>query len=226
MTTNLQEKIWGPGHGFAFNLKDTDEWIFVYLEYGIGGTSRQVYAARMEFNEDGTIKPLKLDRKGVGPLAKVTQPKRMDLSKATVTVSSFREPLTLKPRRWGNAKELCYQLPDSLPVRTHTFQAENVIDRSNFTEWWASPDDSQKWWQIDLGKPGKVNRCEIFFAHPTLGHAYIVEKSPDAKTWQTVREQKTRDICSPQVIDKIGKARFLRVKILEGTPAIWEVKIY
>ncbi len=226
LTTNLQEKIWGPGHGFAFNLKNTDDWYFVYLEYGIGGTPRQIYVNRMEFNPDGTIKPIKIDRKGIGPLAKVDQPKPMDLSKAKATASSMRETLVVQPRKWGNAKELCYHLPNSLPSRTHTFNAANALDSSNFTEWWAAPEDTQKWWQVDLGKAQKLDRCEIFFAHPTLGHACVVEKSLDGKTWQPVLEEKKLVIRSPHVACQIGKARFLRIHINEGTPAIWEVKVY
>lgn len=226
LTTNLQEKIWGPGHGFAFNLNNSDEWYFVYLEYGIGGTSRQIYVNRMEFNADGTIKPLQLNRKGVGPLAKIIVPKPMDLSKAKATASSSREPLVVQPRKWGNAKELRHHLPDTLPSRTHAFDAVNALDNSNFTEWWASSEDTQKWWQVDFGKAKTVDRCEIFFAHPTLGHAFVVEKSMDGKKWQTVLEEKTLAIRSPHIAKQIGKTRFLRIRIQEGTPAIWEVKLY
>jgi hypothetical protein len=77
----------------------------------------------MEFNADGTIQPLKLDRKGVGPLAKLNHPKPIDLSKVKATASSSREPLIVQPRRWQNNTELCYHLPDTLPSRTHTFEA-------------------------------------------------------------------------------------------------------
>ena len=226
LTTNLKENIWGPGHGFAFNPKNTEDWIFVYLEYGIGGTSRQVYANRMEFNTDGTIKPLKLDRKGVGALAKIKIQKPMDMSKATVSASSTREPLVVEARRGGSKKELYAYLPDTLPKRTHTFNAINALDNSNFTEWWANPDDTKKWWQVDLGKEKMLDRCEIFFAHPSLGHSFTVEKSADGKNWQIVHEEKQRAIRSPHVAKQIGKTRFLRIRIQEGTPAIWEVKLY
>lgn len=226
LATNLQEKIWGPGHGFAFNVNNSDDWIFVYLEYGIGGTSRQVYAVRMEFNADGTIQPLKPDRKGVGPLANVDHPEPMDLSKAKINASSSREPLFVQPRRWHNNKELCYHLPDSLPGRLHTFDPGNIADNSNFTEWWTSPDDTQKWLKVDLGANIQLDRCEIFFAHPTLGHAFIVEKSLDGKNWLIVTEEKARAIRSPHIARQIGETRFLRLKIVEGTAAIWELKLY
>jgi len=225
--TNLQQGIWGPGHGFAFNVNNTDQWIFVYLEYGMGGTSRQIYANQMEFNPDGTIQLINLNRSGVGPLAKLTLPKPMDLSRFTVTASSSRDPLTIRARRSNNKKaDLYYNLPDSLPSRTHTFEAKNAVDNNNYTEWWAAPEDPDKWWQVDMGKARTLDRCEIFFAHPTLGHAFVVEKSLDAKTWETVTEDKTLTIRSPHIASQIGKTRYLRIRILDGTPGIWEVKVY
>ena len=169
---------------------------------------------------------MKLDRKGVGALAKVDHPKPMDLSKVKVSASSTREPLVVEARRGGNKNELYANLPDTLPTRMHTFNAINALDNSNFTEWWAAPDDTKKWWQIDLGKEKMLDRCEIFFAHPSLGHAFVVEKSADGKNWQIVHEEKMRAIRSPHAAKEIGKTRFLRVRILEGTPGIWEVKIY
>ncbi len=226
LTTNLKEKIWGPGHGFAFKLNNSDDWIFAYLEYGIGGTSRQVYAARMEFNPDGTIKPILLDRHGVGPLSKNNQPEPIDLSHAIASASSIREPLTVQPRRLPNDVQLFVHLPEVLPSRIHEFVAGNAIDNSNFTEWWAAPEDSQRWWQVDLGVDTKVERCEIFFAHPTMGHACVVEKSLDGKSWQTALEEKSRVIRSPHDAGNIGIVRFLRIRIIEGTPGIWEVKLY
>lgn len=93
-------------------------------------------------------------------------------------------------------------------------------------EQWAAPGDIEKWWQLDLGKTMKLNRCEIFFAHPTLGHTFVVDKSLDGKNWQTVTEDKERTIRSPHIASKIGKTRYLRVRILDGTPGIWEVKVH
>lgn len=61
--SSIANNVWGPGHGNVFYNEETDDYIFVYLEYGDGGTTRQVYANRMEFNEDGTIKTLVPDEK-------------------------------------------------------------------------------------------------------------------------------------------------------------------
>ena len=180
----------------------------------------------MEFNPDGTIKPILLDRHGVGPLSKNNQPEPIDLSHAIASASSIREPLTVQPRRLPNDVQLFVHLPEVLPSRIHEFVAGNAIDNSNFTEWWAAPEDSQRWWQVDLGVDTKVERCEIFFAHPTMGHACVVEKSLDGKSWQTALEEKSRVIRSPHDAGNIGIVRFLRIRIIEGTPGIWEVKLY
>jgi hypothetical protein len=77
-----------------------------------------------------------------------------------------------------------------------------------------------------LGKARKIDRCEIFFAHPTLGHAFVIEKSTDGKNWQAVKQENTRAFRSPHVATQIGNTRFVRVRIKEGTPGIWELKLY
>jgi len=69
---------------------------FVYLEYGDGGTTRQVYANRMEFNEDGTIKTLVPDEKGVGYLAVSQEQRENKALKASFSASSVRSPRTSK----------------------------------------------------------------------------------------------------------------------------------
>ena len=65
--TDPDARIIGPGHGNVFQIPDTDDFAFVYLEYGQGGTTRQVYADRIAFNDDGTIQPVHLLRLAVPP---------------------------------------------------------------------------------------------------------------------------------------------------------------
>ena len=67
-TSDPAAKIFGPGHGCFFHPSDSDQWYFVYLEFGRGGTTRQIYADKMNFNADGTIQPIKLTKAGVGAL--------------------------------------------------------------------------------------------------------------------------------------------------------------
>ena len=48
-----------------FHPQGSDQWYFVYLEYGRGSTTRQIYTVKMNFNDDdGTIQPIKVGKKG------------------------------------------------------------------------------------------------------------------------------------------------------------------
>lgn len=226
LKTDLEKAIWGPGHGFAFSPKGSDQWYFLYLEYGVGGTSRQIYANKIEFNADGTIRPIRLDRTGVGPLAAANARKPMDVSGMIASASSVKDPMEVSARPWHDDKELEFVLPRPLPKREHRFEPGCALDGFNDTRWWAGPKDANAWWQLDLGSIRSVGRMELFFVHPTLGHAFVCEKSDDGERWTTVQEQKETAIRSPQVVKNIGLARYLRVRILQGQPGIWEVKLY
>src|SRR5207248_8182157 len=70
-TSDPQEKIFGPGHACFFHPQKSEQWYIVYLEYGRGGTNRQIYADKMNFNDDGTIEPITLTKAGVGALRPV-----------------------------------------------------------------------------------------------------------------------------------------------------------
>ncbi|WP_304841334.1 family 43 glycosylhydrolase, partial [Phocaeicola sartorii] len=65
-TTDYKQGVFGPGHGCVFNVEGTDDYYFAYLEFGRRSTNRQTYVNRLEFNDDGTIRQVKLDMKGVG----------------------------------------------------------------------------------------------------------------------------------------------------------------
>ena len=61
---NPDKEIYGPAHNSVLNLPGTDEWRIVYhrinkwyLKDG-PGVHREVCIDRMEFNPDGTIKPV------------------------------------------------------------------------------------------------------------------------------------------------------------------------
>jgi len=159
-------------------------------------------------------------------LVNIDQPQPLDLSGAKATASSLRDPLVVQSRKLPDEVQLYTHLPGVLPSRTHTFNPSNAIDGSNFTEWWAAPEDSKVRWQLDPGSVRELNRCEIFFAHSSLGQASIVEKSLDGQHWQIVRNGKKRIFCSPHKAQTSGKVRYLRIHIKDGTPAIWEVKLY
>ena len=65
-TTDAEAGVFGPGHGCVFNLEGTDDYYLVYLEFSRNSTNRQIYVNKLEFNEDGTIKQVKVSLDGVG----------------------------------------------------------------------------------------------------------------------------------------------------------------
>lgn len=220
-------QVWGPGHGNVFYDEGTDEYIFVYLEYGDGGTTRQVYANRMEFNEDGTIKTLVPDMRGVGYLAAPYETRPNLALQTHFYASSEKQPRT---------SEVSIETQPNQPLsdkgsvkkytRTHTYQAAHVADESNGTRWVAADTDSSPYITADLKEIRHVDECCFYFTHPTEGHTWRLEKSTDGKHWQVCAGQGKVVARSPHIAKGIGEARYLRLHILRGNAGLWEWKIY
>lgn len=220
-------QVWGPGHGNVFYDEGTDEYIFVYLEYGDGGTTRQVYANRMEFNEDGTIKTLVPDMRGVGYLAAPYETRQNLALQTHFYASSEKQPRT---------SEVSIETQPNQPLsdkgsvkkytRTHTYQAAHVADESNGTRWVAADTDSSPYITADLKEVRHIDECCFYFTHPTEGHTWRLEKSTDGKHWQVCAGQGKVVARSPHIAKGIGEARYLRLHILRGNAGLWEWKIY
>ena len=222
-----ENQVWGPGHGNVFYDEGTGEYIFLYLEYGDGGTTRQVYANRMEFNDDGTIKTLIPDMRGVGYLA-ASQETRPNLAlQSHFYASSEKSPRTSVVNIETQPNQ---PLPEKGSVksytRTHTYQATHVADESNGTRWMAADTDSSPFITVDLKEIRKVGECQFYFTRPTEGHTWRLEKSIDGKHWQTCAEQGKVQVCSPHTAREIGETRYLRLHIRRGDAGLWEWKIY
>ena len=222
-----ENQVWGPGHGNVFYDEGTDAYIFVYLEYGDGGTTRQVYANRMEFNEDGTIRTLVPDARGVGCLAAPQETRKNLALQSHFYASSEKAPRTSTVSIETQPNQ---PLPDKGSVknytRTHTYQAAHVADESNGTRWLAADTDSSPFITVDLKEVRTVSECHFFFTRPTEGHAWRLEKSADGKNWQTCAEQGKVQARSPHIAGTIGEARYLRLHIRRGDAGLWEWKIY
>ncbi len=225
--SSVENGVWGPGHGNVFYDKNSDTHVFAYLEYGEGGTTRQVYVDRMNFNPDGSIQTLIPTRQGVGYLNNPVDPRINLAIGSKASASSFKserskevkietQPNNPLPEE-GSVKEVS---------RTFTYLPPHAIDGSNGTRWEAAPEDKEPTFTIDLGTRKKVKTCEIAFTIPTFGHAWIVEKSTDGIRWKVCARQDTVVARSPHIVRNIGSARYLRVKILKGNPGIWEMKVF
>jgi hypothetical protein len=197
--------VWGPGHGNVFYDEATDQYIMLYLEYGDGGTTRQMFANRLEFNDDGTIKRLVPDRYGVC-LNEELRMKNEEFIK--VRASTERPDLEVKAAH-----------------RIRSFKATQAVDGSNGTYWQAADNDQMPTLLMDLGGVRRVEQCRFFPLHPSEGHRWHLECSADGETWTTCARQRETLARSPHVAKVGAEVRYLRLVIDGGAPGIWEWKV-
>ena len=216
-TTDVSTGVFGPGHGCVFN--DGDDYYFAFLEFGRRSTNRQTYVNRMEFNDDGTIRQVRVTMDGVGALRRLSG--HRELKPVEIKASSTRDSLKIR----HNQDERCQ--------RTEYFDAAFAIDGANGSRWMAQEDDafdglstgSGCWLMVDLGQPKVVYASELYFVRPTAGHAYILEGSTDGIVWEPCGGHKDIQKRSPHR-DLIQKPyRFLRVTITEGVKGVWEWRL-
>jgi hypothetical protein len=211
-TTNYESQVFGPGHGCVFNAEATDNYYFAFLEFSRGGTNRQTYVNKLEFNGDGTIKPVDLTLNGVGVLKRVKHNKKKFV--ANSTASTIRPDMKIKP------------ITDETLDRTESFVPDFAFDGANGSRWMPMPEDSTCWLVADFGKPTKIKRSQLYFVRPTAGHAYVLEYSSDNKNWIKCGGHLEERLQSPHTDDLKISARYLRVRIIKGVKGIWEWNIY
>lgn len=213
--TNRKTGIYGPGHGNVFVRPNGDAY-FVYLEFGRGGTTRQVYANKLEFNPDGTLQPVQLTPQGVGALAPSALPPRLQ-SDVVPTASSSLPPVKIKP------------INDKSLDRVESFSPVNALDSSNATRWMADESDATPSLTLDLTKPVTITRSDLFFVRPTAGTTWKMEASDDGISWKEVGGNTDPKVLrSPHTVNFATPltTRYLRVTILSGQKGIWEWKLY
>ncbi|MCD7932797.1 MAG: family 43 glycosylhydrolase [Tannerellaceae bacterium] len=225
--SSVENGVWGSGHGNVFYDEDSGTYLFVYLEFGEGSTTRQVFADKMEFNPDGTIKTIIPGFKGVGYLGN-TPDNRINLAlQAKATASSYKEEKISTEKIETNPNN---PKPDEGSVvvasRKFTYEPQNAVDGSNGTRWMASGEDKTPYFMLDFGEIKIINQCEMFFTFPALGHAWVMEKSLDGQDWNVCGIQNESVARSPHRVEDIEEARFLRVKIIKGDAGLWEIKVY
>jgi beta-xylosidase len=212
-TTDHAKGIYGPGHGCVFTVKATGKYYLAYLEFGRGGTNRQVWVDKMEFNKDGTIQPVVLTHEGVGALHAVKS-KVQPVAIQSATASSTLPDLKIKP------------IKDSTLNRTETYAPQNAFDGCNGTRWMAAATDSSAWYMVNLGKITAIKQADVYFDMPTAGHAYRLEYSTDGNNWQRCGGHDDVRIQSPHTDTLSIKAQYLRITFLKGAPGIWELNLW
>jgi beta-xylosidase len=213
-STDKAKGIYGPGHGSVFANHQTGQYYFAYLEFGNGGANRQVWIDKLNFNADGTIKPVVLTHTGVKDSTALKKEINHAYGKK-VSVSSVLHELKVQP------------VKDSTINRMETYAGANAVDESNGTRWMADTTvDKHASFRLDLGKLTTINRTEAYFVRPTAGHAYLLEHSPDGKNWKPYGGHGDVRLQSPHTDRHQVKTRYLRLTILKGMEGLWEFKVY
>ena len=212
--TDRAERVFGPGHGCFFHPQGSDQWYFVYLEYGRGGTTRQIYADKMNFNSDGTIQPIKVTKAGVGRLRWAADSSPSLALNCSAAASSTHPDYRVRPGK------------DSSLDRVETYTPANALDGFNGTRWVADAGDSNPWFQVDLSAPRDIHRTEAYFVKPAAGHAYRLEWSLDGSNWYPYGGHEELILRSPHRDEKSVRARYLKLTILKGEPGLWEFCVY
>jgi hypothetical protein len=201
--------VWGPGHGNVFYDEASDRYAMLYLEYGDGGTTRQMYANWLDFNDDGTIRQLVPDSYGVGYLA-TPQEQRPNLAlQAKFKASSERKDRQVKT-----------------VYRVRSYRASLAGDGSNGTYWQAADEDATPTLTMDLGRVQHVAETCFYPLHPTEGHRWHLAYSADGQSWTECGRQSEPVARSPHRVSIGQDLRFLRLTIDQGAPGIWEWKAY
>ena len=214
-TTSIERSVFGPGHGSVFNVGD--DWFFAFLEFSRNSTNRQTYVNRLEFNADGTIRPVEVSLDGVGmlwSLSQWTKGEAQRVSVRAVSASSMQAPHAI---RYFN---------DDRCRRTEWFLPAFAFDDANGSRWMAAAGDTNAWLLVDLGREITITRSELCFVRPTQGHAYELEGSIDGIHWQRFGGHADVRRQSPHTDDVNQLFRFLRVRIIEGVMGVWEWRIY
>ena len=209
-TTDIATGVFGPGHGCVFN--DGDDYYFAFLEFGRNSTNRQTYVNRLEFNDDGTIRRVKVSMEGVGALRKEKRLK--ELEPVAATASSVLAPKSIR------------YFKDERCRRTESHVPAFAVDGANGSRWMAADDDALPQLTVDLGKCRRIRKSELCFVRPTAGHAYVLEGSADGVTWYTCGVHADVQKRSPHTDAVRARYRYLRVTITQGVKGVWEWRVY
>lgn len=206
LETNTDGTIHGPGHHSV--LKEGNEYYMVYHRHdnphSNRGFHRQLCADRMEFAEDGSIKPLIPTHDGIGALApSVVKSKNLALG-AKVRASSFYDA---------------------------GFRPEYAVDDNNGTLW-RPRGMGQEWIEVDLGVVRQIQTIWTQFEYGTQFYQYLIETSVDGKHWSVFADKRNNRLAGSPMVDfgKV-KARYVRLTFTGGQKngfgeAVWNLKIF
>lgn len=219
LTTNYDGTVHGPGHHSI--LQDGKDYYIVYHRHDIAkaihGFNRQVCIDKLEFNKDGSIRPVVPTHDGV-------------------------LPASLVKKKTRTAPNLAYLKPVSCSsYYSDMFGPEKVVDDNNATLWKADryPNmyrglnpQREEWVQIDLGEVMDFNQVWTQFEYATFFYQYRILISDDGEMWRTYADRRDNTTAGSPMIDAgEARARYIRICISDTQKnghfaAIWNVKVF
>ena len=188
---NEEQTTRGPGHNSV--LKWDGKHYIVYHQHNQpheGGALvfRQTCADLMEFNADGTIKPVTPTQTGVGPLQPASR-RRTDLARG------------------------CYASATSVKSGNHV--PEYALDHNHASLWRAADNSYPQSFTVDLGEVRSFSEVHTTFEYPTLSYQYHIEVSEDGVSWKTHTDKRSDFpvAVSPHKDAGEAKARFVRITL-------------
>lgn len=188
---NEEQTTRGPGHNSVLEFEG--KHYIVYHQHNQpheGGALvfRQTCADLLEFNPDGTIKPVTPTQTGVGPL-RPSAPPRPDLA-------------------FGR-----YATATSVKSAHHV--PEYALDHNHASLWRAADSRYPQSLTVDLGEVRSFAEIETTFEYPTLSYRYLIESSEDGTTWQihTDRRDAFPEAVSPRRDAGRARARYVRITL-------------
>lgn len=189
---NEEQTTRGPGHNSV--LKLNGKHFIVYHQHNQpheGGALvfRQACADLMEFNPDGTIKPVVPTQSGVGPLQK-PGPTRTDFARG----------------RYATATS----------VKSGYYVPEYALDHNNASLWRAADNTYPQSLTVDLGEVRSFSEIQTTFEYPTLSYKYLLETSEDGSSWKIHSDKRAEFpvAVNPHRDAGQSRARFVRITLV------------
>jgi hypothetical protein len=209
LKSNAEQTTKGPGHNSVLKFKD--QYYIVYHQHnqphvGAKGVFRQTCADRLEFNADGSIKPVVPTQTGIGAL----------------------QPLVAPGEDVARGK-----YAQATSVQSAVYAPEYAFDHNNASLWRAATNSYPQSITVDLNGAFDIARVETSFEYPTLAYKYAIETSLDGATWKSyAAHTNTFPVAiSPQRDMGEMQAAFVRMTIYgcqrpENSAGIYNLKVY
>jgi arabinoxylan arabinofuranohydrolase len=201
--------ISGPGHHYT--LKQGNDYYIVYHRHAqplyapFWGPIRQVNIDKLEFEEDGAIRPVVATQSGV-PLT-------------FVKPTNTREPVPVAAAQASATID-------------EAFSAEKAFDGDWGTLWAAPKEAAPVWLQADYGRSIRVAEIQAVFDLVMGDYQYRIEHSANGRDWQLYAAGNNAEAREwPIRHRKEVEARYVRITVLGQTQeknriGLWELKVF